>query len=163
MAKRKQYDWEAIEREYRAGALSIREIARQHGCSDPAIIKRAKKHGWKRDLTEKVRKQVSAKLVSTEVSTANVSEDEIVDAAAKRGVEVVRSHRKLIGNTINLAERLINEAKEQKLDAKNHSALFRTISQGLAKVIPLERQAFNLDDRGAVETIERVLEAVHGS
>ena len=39
-------DWEAIEREYRAGQLSVREIARQHDVSAPAIVKRAKRLGW---------------------------------------------------------------------------------------------------------------------
>lgn len=51
-------DWEAIEREYRAGQLSIREVARKHGVSDTAIRKEAKAKGWKRDLADKVRKAV---------------------------------------------------------------------------------------------------------
>lgn len=41
MAVRKAYDWEAIESLYRAGKLSIREIARQHGLTEAAIRKRA--------------------------------------------------------------------------------------------------------------------------
>jgi hypothetical protein len=36
------HDWDAIEREYRAGQLSIKELARQHKLSDTAIHKRAK-------------------------------------------------------------------------------------------------------------------------
>lgn len=37
----KQPDWEAIERAYRAGALSIRTIADRNGVSDTAIRKKA--------------------------------------------------------------------------------------------------------------------------
>lgn len=50
-------DWERIGAEYRAGVKSIREIARAHGISETAIRKRAKKEGWKRDLTNEVRQR----------------------------------------------------------------------------------------------------------
>ncbi|CZW65294.1 Uncharacterised protein [Enterobacter hormaechei] len=36
-------DWEAIETAYRAGVMSLREIASQHGISEGAIRKRAKR------------------------------------------------------------------------------------------------------------------------
>ena len=48
----KQPDWEAIHSLYRAGLLSVRSIAEQHGISDTAIRKQAKKLGWSRDLTD---------------------------------------------------------------------------------------------------------------
>ena len=41
----KQPDWEAIERAYRAGLLSIREIASTQGITHGAINKRAKRDG----------------------------------------------------------------------------------------------------------------------
>lgn len=37
-------DWEAIETAYRAGVMSLREIASQHGISEGAIRKRAKRN-----------------------------------------------------------------------------------------------------------------------
>ena len=37
MAQRKPVDSEAIEREYRAGQLSLREIAKRNGVTDTAI------------------------------------------------------------------------------------------------------------------------------
>lgn len=42
-------DWEAIETAYRAGMMSLREIAAQHGISEGAIRKRAKRDDWSRD------------------------------------------------------------------------------------------------------------------
>ncbi|KXX64190.1 hypothetical protein [Marichromatium gracile] len=42
-------DWVAVEGAYRAGKDSLREIAGQHGISEGAIRKRAKKEGWLRD------------------------------------------------------------------------------------------------------------------
>lgn len=100
-------DWEAVEREYRAGQLSVSEIGRQCGVSHTAINKRAKKDGWVRDLAARVRQQVSARLVSEEVSEANAQE--AIDVAAARGVEVVRSHRRDIATARGVASRLVEE------------------------------------------------------
>lgn len=51
----KRPDWEAIESAYRAGVMSIREIASQYEITHQAISKRAKKEGWERDLKAKVK------------------------------------------------------------------------------------------------------------
>lgn len=51
MAERKQIDWEKIELDYRAGIKTLRQIADEHGISNPAISKRAKRDDWSRDLT----------------------------------------------------------------------------------------------------------------
>jgi DNA-binding MurR/RpiR family transcriptional regulator len=89
-------DWEAIEKQYRAGVLTVREIARQGGVSHTAINKRAKDSGWPRDLTAKVREAVSTGLVSTEVSStadARRTEREIIEEAAH--TVIARSGRAL--------------------------------------------------------------------
>lgn len=46
--KTKAIDWKAIERDYRAGVMSVREIAKWYGLSDTAIHKKAKADGWQR-------------------------------------------------------------------------------------------------------------------
>lgn len=51
MAKRKQnkaIDWIGIERDYRAGIMGVREIARWYGISDTAIHKKARENDWTR-------------------------------------------------------------------------------------------------------------------
>lgn len=109
----KQTDWEAIERAFRAGALSIRTIADRHGVSDTAIRKRAKAGGWERDLSEQVRKEVRNKLVRGEVrddQPANPENDaEIIEEAAQEGATVVRSHRRDIRKATNLADLLMDD------------------------------------------------------
>lgn len=109
----KQPDWEAIERAFRAGALSIRTIADRHGVSDTAIRKRAKASGWERDLSEQVRKEVRNKLVRGEVRAdqcANPEQDaEIIEEAAEEGATVVRSHRRDIRKATNLANLLMDD------------------------------------------------------
>lgn len=113
MADQKAPDWEAIERAFRAGALSIRTIADRHGVSDTAIRKRAKAGGWERDLSEQVRKEVRNKLVRGEVrdsQCANPEQDaEIIEEAAQEGARVVRSHRRDIRKATNLANLLMDD------------------------------------------------------
>jgi hypothetical protein len=109
----KQPDWEAIERAYRAGALSIRTIAERQGVSDTAIRKKAKTLGWVRDLSEQVRKEVRSKLVRGEVRNdqgANCELDaDIIEEAAEEGAQVVRSHRLDIRKATNLANLLMDD------------------------------------------------------
>lgn len=169
-------DWEAIEREYRAGQLSVSEIGRQHGVSHTAINKKAKQQGWTRNLAAKVRQVVSDRLVSDEVSAANARET--VDAAAARVVDVVRSHRKDIATGRVMAQALFEELAEatERRDEieeaieedtagdspgnmKRRQMMLRAVAlpsrastlQSLAgavkTLVQLERQAFNIDSQ----------------
>ena len=101
-------DWEAIEGMYRAGLLSVREIARSHRISHTAIQKRAKADGWLRDLTAKVRQQVASGLVATEVATAGTAtERQMVEAAATQVITLVREHRGQISRSRLLVDKLM--------------------------------------------------------
>ena len=44
--KRRDIDWNAIERDYRASVLSLRALAAKHGCSHSTIANFAGRHGW---------------------------------------------------------------------------------------------------------------------
>lgn len=160
MSDRKPIDWEAIEREYRAGQLSVREIARQYGLSETAIRKRAKSDGWSRPLADKVREAVREKLVRADGSqdqranqTAN--DREIVENSAARGFNVVTTHRRdieqLHGLKRILATRLsdiLHGALPDGLclgEKESPGDLLEKLSRVTARLIPLERQAFNLD------------------
>ncbi|ENZ1677258.1 hypothetical protein ACXD0S_003919, partial [Proteus mirabilis] len=96
MAKRP--DWEAIESAYRAGVMSIREIASQYEITHQAISKRAKKEGWERDLKAKVKaraenlvaKREVASLVATEKA---ISERQLIEANAEVIANVRMEHR----------------------------------------------------------------------
>lgn len=47
--RRQAIDWSAIERDYRSGLLSLRQLAHKHDCSHSAIANFAGRHGWTRD------------------------------------------------------------------------------------------------------------------
>lgn len=106
-------DWPWIKRQYRVGLKSTREIARESTAkgrkiSHVAIEKRADKEGWSRDLKAQVKAAVAEKLArdavnkpGSSVTSDGASDAEIIDAAARQGADVIRSHR----NDINLLQR----------------------------------------------------------
>lgn len=118
MAAKNKPDWEKIEADYRAGVLSIREIAGQHGVSDTAIRKRAKVHGWDRDLSEKITSKADALVRTQEVRTqvrteTAVSERELIEANAQVIADVRMSHRGDIRKSRDLVMALLNELQHE--------------------------------------------------
>ncbi|MDM9555608.1 hypothetical protein QU926_18465 [Pseudomonas asiatica] len=114
MTEKTAPDWERIEQLYRAGLLSVREIASAHGITHGAINKRAKRDGWVRDLKAKIKAKadalVSKSLVSTEVSKEQLAtERSTVEANAQVIANVRISHRTDIGRYRKLANSLLEE------------------------------------------------------
>lgn len=171
--KRPDIDWEAVEREYRAAQLSVSEIGRIHGLSHTAINKRAKKEGWLRDLSQKVREVVSARLVSEGVSAQSLSET--VQLAAERDIQIIREHRSDIKSARELAKLLLDQLREaaQNRDAveetieeaypgsdnarkrnamlravglPSHAGVISNLATALKGLVAMERQAFNMGD-----------------
>lgn len=151
-------DWEAIEREYRAGVLSIREIARQAGVTDTAIRKRARAEGWERDLTQKVRETARARLVREDGSQAGsqdrrANDAEVISSAAERQVEVVRQHRAAIGRGRDLTMRLLDELDATTTRAGELSQLIADAAKadsGMAKRRDAMLRAVGLGGRATV-------------
>lgn len=107
-------DWERIEHLYRAGLLSIREIAAACGVSHTAINKRAKAHSWERDLSAKIQAKadslVSKAEVSKQVSTEQLATERgIVEANAQVIANIRIGHRADIGRYRRLANKLLDE------------------------------------------------------
>lgn len=165
-------DWEAIEREYRAGLLSVRELGRRYTVSHQAINERAEREGWERDLTARVRQAVSARLAANPVAGSSTDEKATIEAAAVVGANVIRLHRHDVGRVRALAGKLMDrlEAALNNADAMEdliaqepdglarlhlrravalpeHAKTLDKITTTLAKIIPLERQAYDLDDK----------------
>lgn len=159
MASAKQPDWEAIESAYRVGVLSVRAIAERNGLTDGAIRKRAKKEGWSRDLTEKVKLATSEKLASAPVRTDSPrtrlrTDDEIVDAASDEAAAVVISHRTGLSRWRAIADKLCMALTNLDIVEDNLGDFSRALNSGVdaqLKVIKGERQAYNLDVEAEVE------------
>lgn len=115
----KPTDWERIELDYRAGALSLREIAASHpGTNHVAIARRAKAEGWTRDLSERIKSKaddlVTRAAVTADV-TANraVTEKQVVEANAQDQASVRLSHRKDIRRKRAIVASLMDELEAQ--------------------------------------------------
>ncbi|WP_235516012.1 hypothetical protein [Acidovorax sp. Root219] len=113
-------DWERIELDYRAGVKSLREIASEHGITEGAIRKRAKKPGeeWVRDLAGKIQAKaeelVRKDAVRSEVrANQAASEKVVVEANAQAIADVRLAHRKDILRARVLTNALLDELAQQ--------------------------------------------------
>lgn len=174
MATSIEYDaktWDSVRHEWLAGQLSPTDISRTYGPSRQAITAKAKRMGWGKrgSLVEQVRKEVESQLLEDEGVAAGVAPleaSEIIQSAAKRGVTVVRRHRVLIAELLDIVGATLEEVREmavisaeslQKKRTKHQAALvaalskarldsMRVVSGVMSQAIPLERQAYSLDD-----------------
>ena len=177
-------DWETIEREYRAGVLSVSEIARRHDISEGAIRKRAKRDGLKRDLSARVREKVRTELVRAQVREPNARTDqEIVDEASQEPIAIRKTHRKDLKYAREMGAMLMAQLKdaaggreslEEQIESTDpvarrsamlravslpaHAATLRDLVTALGKLIPLECQAFGIDATPEPNSYEEMLD-----
>lgn len=117
-APKSNVDWELIERDYRAGVLSIREIAASQGITHAAVNKRAKRDGWERDLKAKIQAKadalVSKREVSKLVTAEKVATDNlIVEANATRIADIRMGHRTDIARMRGLLLQMLGELEHE--------------------------------------------------
>lgn len=118
MTTRKLIDWETLSVHYRAGIRSLRDMAAEFNVSDAAIVKKARKEGWTRDLKGKIQakadKLVSDAMVSAEVSTqTKITEKLTIEVEAKVRSRIILSHRQDIPAARNLVSKLFAELEMQ--------------------------------------------------
>lgn len=157
----KQPDWEAIERAYRAGSLSVRAIGDAQGVNHATILKRAKKEGWARDLTEQVRaatKQKVTKAVTTDGNHAPlVTDADIIEEASDQAAAVVLAHRTGLAQWRTIANKLCVALQGIQVTEENIGDFSRSLNAGVdaqLKVIKGERQAYNIDTDEGDKTVD---------
>lgn len=156
----KQPDWEAIERAYRAGSLSVRAIGESHGVNHATILKRAKKEDWKRDLTDQVRAATKQKVTTAVTTKSNqskvVTDAEIIEEASDQAAAVILAHRSGLAQWRGIADKLSNVLSDMDVTADNAGDFARSLNAGVdaqLKVIKGERQAYNLDTETGDKTV----------
>jgi len=110
-AKRPAVDWEGVEREYRAGIRSLRDIATEFGCTEGAIRKKAKAQEWERDLSAKVSAKAESLVRKIEVrkevrNEAAISERELINTSAQMMADTVINQRDDIKRARSMVQRL---------------------------------------------------------
>ncbi|WP_404466254.1 hypothetical protein LG331_08190 [Vreelandella aquamarina] len=166
MAKR--HDWELIEREYRTGRFSLAQLEARHGVNRSNISRRAKKYGWTKDLSGRVRERTQEKITRTslppEAQAAYEDQDEaVIEFAANENAAVVKGHRKSLERWRTIAERYAELLEDQvkagtiKVDVGDGRAVEIDVpleyvgkclghgTQTLERIVKMERQNYGLD------------------
>lgn len=160
-------DWERIEADYRAGILSLREIAGTAGITEGAIRKRAKRDGWERDLSAKIKARADAlvrkEAVRSEVRAAGaVTERQIIEANAERIAQVRGEHRGDILRLRTLGLTLLAELEGQTADVdalRNLGELMRAPDdKGMDRLNDLYRKVIETPSR--IDSAKKVAETL---
>lgn len=162
--KRRRADWEAVERDYRTGKFTLRELEAQHGVSAGQISKKARELEWTKDLRAVIKQATDHALLlqnatqtqqATQQGNAPAGLVTAVLVTAEMNKQVILGHRqditRLRGVTMKAVERLVKDA--DTLDAADKPADPAVIllsaqraTQSLARLQEMERRAFSLDD-----------------
>ena len=153
---RKVIDWESVEIQYRAGVRSLKDIGREFDVSDAAIVKRAKRDGWSRDLRAKIQAKADAKvseaLVSARVSAQTKSrERDVIEANASVIADALLLQREDVrrGRTLvmSLFEELEHETAHRDLYQQLGELMQSPDDAGVDKLNELYRKVISLPQR----------------
>ena len=181
MARRSDIDWEAVERLYVAGQLTIRQIASKCDINPASITKRAKKHDWQRDLSAAIDARTKAKISSIDVS-------ELIEQSAQQGAQqsaqtiknaieqasdvaagIVIKHRaslRLEHERALSIEALLDNAMSSAVEVKDINTVaqtFKMLVDSKSKLRDQERVVFGLDkadDKSAGNAADEIRKAI---
>lgn len=178
MARRSDIDWDAIERDYRIGKLTLREMAAKHGVAESSVSLKAKQLGWARDLTEAVKQATKTALIEAskrraeeigaEVGAASGRETEdAIKAAVSENVALVMAHRRRLANlaaAVDEAQAKVLELGPRAIDVREAAVFVQAVgslANATKTLIEQERKAHGLDDQAQQQFgYEEVLAAV---
>jgi hypothetical protein len=149
-------DWEAVERDYRATNLTLRELADKHGCSHSAIANQVTRKGWVRDLSDAVRMATSAMLIESAIS-GNVTKtvQDVTNAVlvtADINTRVILSHRtrlSSLNDAVETAKAKLLTLGETVADIREAAAFVQAVgnlASATKTLIEQERRNHGLDD-----------------
>ena len=179
MGRRNDIDWDAIERDFRLGQFTLRQLAKKYSVEASSISRKADKEGWVQDLTEYVRGRTRAALLSNATECNATNATEAIEAAVQTNIRIIREHQVRIGRGQKMVDALFDELRDANENrdqieatiedetsepggAKRRAAMLRALALparaaalvNLASATKtftgLERQAFNLEAGNAV-------------
>lgn len=144
---RRHVDKEAVERDYRLGKFTLRELGAKHGCDHALIARWVKRYGWTQDLSKAVKAATNAKLiqqaVSNEVTKGQQAVTNTVLAAAELNAQVVLRHRARVEKAVSVAERMLDELDSTTTKSDELDAMFERITEDMdEKALQSARQQF---------------------
>lgn len=132
MTGRTRPDWEAIERDFRTGKFTVRELGAKHGTSYSQISRRATKEGWTKDLRGVIREATAAAVIRETVAAASAGAQtataETVLVAAEVSKQVILQHRGDLGSARAVAMDLLSELRGAALLAEHAEVLAKILA-----------------------------------
>lgn len=164
-------DWERIEADYRAGMKSVREIAAENAVTHPAIMKRAKRDGWDRDLSARIQAKADAlvtkQMVTAEVTAAKLeTERQVIEIGAQAVANVRLAHRTDIKRMRDHVARLHAELVQMEEATENKAALgvrvdlAKKIADAQKTLMVLEREAWGIQNSSEGQTPQTITKIV---
>lgn len=161
--------------------MSLQALLLNYGITMNQLMQQAARKGWTRDLSERVRLETAERILAHE-SAGEDTVDEAVSRAAKRASDILLGHRqdvkrlrKLLDMAVPNLELLLDPDTDfETLDVEKikRATMILGKGQGLLdavnkvaditmKVIGIERQAYDLDNRGgtSLDNIQEQAEA----
>lgn len=129
----KPIDWPAIERDYRNGSMSIRELAKWYLLSEAAIRKKAGENGWVRaesaPKAPKKRKEISVTYTVNEtVATPETTAPEAIIDRGKNLALRMLDELHAATSKLDSLEAFIEEATEGDESQRRVEALMKAVS-----------------------------------
>lgn len=158
---RSRVDWDAVERDFRMGKFTLRELGAKYHVSHAAIGKKSRDNNWQQDLTLQIKQATNAKLTESLVSKEVDSGFQAVSTAVQIAAEV--NKQIIIGHRIRLQDlaKAVDQAKDKLMvlgegvaDIREAAVFVQAVgslSSATKTLIDQERKAFGLDD-GQPET-----------
>jgi len=152
---RKRADWDAIQRDYRTGKYTLRDLQAKHGADHGLISRKSRKESWTQDLSIAIRQATNARLaeslVEAKVTESHQKVTAVVAAAADENTRIILDHRTRLTDLALSVDR----AKEAVLllgstvTCIREAAVFMQAVCNLATatktLIEQERKSYNLD------------------
>jgi hypothetical protein len=118
--KRRKVDWDAVERDYRASQMTLREMGEKHGCTHGAIAQQAKARGWQRDLRPAIDQATQARLIEASLSNAvNGATQELTNvvlAVAEVNTQVILRHRTGLQRITRIKDLLLDQIEQAAMN-----------------------------------------------
>jgi len=128
-------DWNAIERDWRDGALSIRAIATSREVPESTIRGQAKARGW------------PPREPSRNSPLGEAAPDDALRIASRQRRDIARLAR--LQDDLAAKARILVEAAGSVKELADAAAAVERLGRITERLIALERQAFALDDKDA--------------
>lgn len=163
----KPADWEAIESAYRAGLMSLREIASQHSISEGAIRKRAKRDDWSRDLSAKIKERAEDLVRKEEVrkqvrAETTLTERVLIEASAEVIANVRMEHRGDIRRAREITNALLDELGTECADVpaleKLGDLMFKPDDKGQDRLNEIYQKIISMPER--VKSVKALSDAL---